>query len=635
MSPNFTRRTWFAGSLAALGSNALFRAEKSFGQQVPSVDKPNILWITTEDIGPQLGCYGDTFAKTPVLDALAAKGVRYTHAWSNAPVCAPARTTIISGMYPTSTGSENMRSMVSLPAAARMYPCYLRDAGYYCTNNSKEDYNLEHTGKVWDDSSTKAHWRNRKPGQPFFAIFNNLGTHESQIRKSPHTLVGDPAKVRVPAYQPDTPEVRHDWTQYYDNIQAMDTHSGTILKQLEEDGLADSTIVFFYGDHGAGMPRSKRWPYNSGLQVPLIVYVPPRFRHLAPAGYAPGKALDRLVSFVDLGPTLLSIANVSIPPTMQGRAFMGPRTAPAPPYNFGFRGRMDERIDMVRSCTDGRFVYLRQFMPHKIYGQYIAYMFEMPTTAVWKKMYDAGKLKPPKTYFWESKPSEELYDLSNDRDEVVNLASRPEHRERLVAMRKAVHNWMLSIRDAGLVPECEMLARAKASGKTPYEVAHDDSFPLARILDTAERASMRSASDTQELVNRCADPDSAVRYWAVLGLEMRGADAVRKHAVALRAMLGDKAAAPRIAAAEALGMYGSDDDVLKAIDVCVDLAPADKNGAAVSILALNALDSMGTRAKPALSRIRDIATTDPNGPERLNEYPPQLVKAITQRLGHA
>src|SRR4051812_3363488 len=251
--------------------------------------RPNILWITCEDIGPQLRCYGDEYAVTPNLDALAARGVRYSHAWSNAPVCAPARTAIISGMYPPSTGSENMRSMVNLPAEARMYPCYLRDAGYYCTNNAKEDYNLEHTGKVWDESSPNAHWRNRKPGQPFFAVFNNLGTHESQIRKRPHTLVGDPAKVRVPAYQPDTPEVRHDWTQYYDNIQAMDTHSGTILKQLEEDGLADSTIVFFYGDHGAGMPRSKRWPYNSGLQVPLIVYVPPRFRQLAPAGYAPGK----------------------------------------------------------------------------------------------------------------------------------------------------------------------------------------------------------------------------------------------------------------------------------------------------------------------------------------------------------
>src|SRR3954454_14443938 len=213
MSPSvfqMTRRGWLTASLTAIGSNALFEPDRASAQQPVTGEKPNILWITTEDIGPQLGCYGDPFAKTPVLDGLAAKGVRYTHAWSNAPVCAPARTTIISGMYPTSTGSEHMRSMVSLPAAARMYPCYLRDAGYYCTNNAKEDYNLEHTGKVWDESSGKAHWRNRKPGQPFFAIFNHLITHESQIRSRPHRLVHDPAHAPLPAYHPDTPEVVED-----------------------------------------------------------------------------------------------------------------------------------------------------------------------------------------------------------------------------------------------------------------------------------------------------------------------------------------------------------------------------------------------------------------------------------------
>lgn len=630
MAKPLSRRQWLVGSLATAGALSPLGHAAPQTSGTRAVRLPNILWITTEDIGPELGCYGDTFAKTPVLDALSRKGVRYTHAWSNAPVCAPARTTIISGMYPTATGSEHMRSMVKLPSAAKMYPCYLRDAGYYCTNNSKEDYNVEHTGQVWDDSSTKAHWRNRKSGQPFFAVFNNLGTHESQIRKRPHTLVGDPSKVRVPAYQPDTPEVRRDWTQYYDNIHEMDTHSGTILKQLEEDGLADDTIVFFYGDHGAGMPRSKRWPYNSGLQVALIVYVPEKYRHLAPAGYAPGKSISRLVSFVDLAPTLLSIAGQTVPPLMQGRAFMGSHTAPAPPFNFGFRGRMDERIDLVRSCTDGRYVYLRQFMPHKIYGQHIAYMFEMPTTAVWKKMYDAGQLKPPKTFFWETKPSEELYDLHSDRDEVVNLAGRPEHRERLLKMRRAVHDWMLTVRDIGVVPECDVLGRA--AGDAPWNVAHSDSFPLLRILDTAERASMRGAADTAEIVKRLGDPDSAVRYWAALGLQMRGAEVVRAHASELRTMLTDQAPAPRIAAAEALGRFGSARDAHAALQVCLEAAPADKNGAAVSILALNAVDAMGSRAKPALDRIRQIPVRDPKGPARLQEYPPNLVRTIISRL---
>ena len=236
--------------------------------------RPNILWITCEDIGPELATYGDRYSVTPNLDRLAARSVKYSNVWSNAPVCAPARTTIISGLYPPSTGSEHMRSMTHLPPNMKMFPCYLREAGYYTTNNDKEDYNLEHTGKVWDDSSKRGHWRNRTPGQPFFSVFNIMTTHESKIFGGPHKLAHDPAEVRVPAYHPDTPEVRKDWARYYDNITTMDREAAVLLKQLEDDGLADDTIVFFYGDHGAGMPRSKRFPYNSGLRVPMIVHVP-------------------------------------------------------------------------------------------------------------------------------------------------------------------------------------------------------------------------------------------------------------------------------------------------------------------------------------------------------------------------
>ncbi|HRX79964.1 MAG TPA: sulfatase, partial [Pirellulaceae bacterium] len=247
-----------------LGSTVALTAEDSL--------RPNVLWITSEDNGPHLGCYGDDYATTPNLDALAARGMIYRTCWSNAPVCAPARTTIISGMYPTSLGAEHMRSMTQLPDAFKMYPVYLREAGYYCTNNSKEDYNVKPTGEVWDDSSGKAHWKKRADGQPFFAIFNHTISHESKLRTRPHKAVHDAAKVRVPAYHPDTPEVRQDWAQYYDRITEMDALAGENLQEIAAAGLADDTIVFYYGDHGSGMPRSKRWPYNSGLQVPLIVY---------------------------------------------------------------------------------------------------------------------------------------------------------------------------------------------------------------------------------------------------------------------------------------------------------------------------------------------------------------------------
>ena len=307
-----------------------------------AAERPNILWITSEDNGPHLGCYGDGYADTPNIDRLATRGTIYLNCWSTAPVCAPARTTLISGLYPPSTGAEHMRSMTSLPANFRMYPQYLREAGYYCTNRSKEDYNLEKPGKVWDESSRKAHWKNRKAGQPFFAVFNHTISHESKIRSRPHTLVHDPAKVRLPAYHPDTPEVRHDWAQYYDKLTEMDALVGKNLRELKEAGLDDDTIIFYYGDHGSGMPRSKRWPYNSGLRVPLVIYVPPKFRKLAAPDYKTAGSTDRLVGFIDFPATLLSLAGIKPPEHFQGHAFMGRYVADEQPFIYGFRGRRSE-----------------------------------------------------------------------------------------------------------------------------------------------------------------------------------------------------------------------------------------------------------------------------------------------------
>jgi len=595
-----------------------------------SGDRPNILWITCEDTGPHLGSYGDAYADTPNLDRLASRGMRYTTAWSNAPVCAPARTAIIAGMYPTSTGSEHMRSLTRLPPGMKMYPQYLREAGYYCTNNVKEDYNLDKPGAVWDESSQKAHWRNRKPGQPFFAVFNLTMTHESQIRARPHTPVHDPAKVRVPAYHPDTPEVRRDWAQYYDKITEMDQRAGEILAELEQDGLAADTIVFFYGDHGPGMPRSKRWPYDSGLHVPLIVRIPEKFRHLAPKDWAPGGASARLVAFVDLAPTVLSLAGLRPPADFQGHAFLGPYAGPEQAYLYGFRGRMDERYDLVRSVRDRRYIYIRNFMPHKIYGQHVAYMFETPTTQVWKRLYDAGQLNEAQRRFWETKPPEELYDLEADPDEIANLADRPEHRATLERLREALREWMLAVRDVGLLPEGEIHARAGSA--TPYEMGHDaQRYPLERILETAELASSLRPDATGLLLDRLADADSAVRYWAAMGLLMRGAGAVGQSAAALRKALADSSPYVRIVAAEALAQYGDPSDRNRALAVLLELAPADRHGVYVSLAALNAIDALGEKARPLRDRVAKLPREDPAAPARMRSYIPRLIESITGR----
>lgn len=587
---------------------------------------PNILWIVSEDINPNLGCYGDPDAVTPNLDKFAKEALRYSNCWSTAPVCAPARTTLITGVYPPSTGAEHMRSLVKLPGFMKMYPQLLREAGYYCTNCAKEDYNLEKPKDVWDESSKKAHWKNRPSGKPFMAVFNIEITHESQIRKRPHTLVHDPAKMRIPAYHPDTQEVRHDWAQYYDNITTMDEIAGKHLKQLDEAGLAEDTIVFFYGDNGGGMPRGKRWCHQSGLNVPLIIRIPEKFRHLAPKDYKPGAATDRLAGFVDFAPMLLSIAGVKPPEWMQGHSLMGKYDDPQQ-YIHGFRGRMDERYDMQRSVRNQRYLYIRNYMPHLIYGQYIAYMFATPTTQVWRDLYDAGKLKPPQTFFWETKPAEELYDIQADPDEVRNLAGAPECQAVLQELRKVQQEHAFRIRDVGFLPESEIHLRSK--GTTPYETGHDPAkYPLEKIMAMAETASSLKTDVLAQLKDGLKDKDAAVRYWAVLGFVMRGASAVGPVREELRYALKDESPAVRIASARALGVYGNDEDLKLVLPVLKDLVSPESNGIYVAMEALNVADALGGKAAGMKDFLRTIPRKDPDATGRITGFAKLLERVM-------
>ncbi len=564
-----------------------------------TTDPPNFLWIVSEDNGPFLGCYGDDFATTPTLDKLASQGILYENAFANAPVCAPARSTIITGMYPPSMGTQNMRSTYPIPEFIKFFPQYLREAGYYCTNNAKEDYNMPKPEGVWDESSRQAHYKNRGEGQPFFAIFNTNISHESSIHKSiPNdSLRHDPAKVKLPPYHPDTPEMRHDWAQYYDKIEDMDTYVGKILQELEDAGLADNTIVAYYSDHGGVIARSKRFVYESGTHVPMIWRFPKKYSHLAPGN--PGDRTDRLVSFIDLAPSMLSMAGVDIPDYMQGKAFLGSQQAPPRDYVHLFRGRMDERIDKVRAVRNKKFRYIKNYMPHRIYGQYIEYLWRAPSCRSWEETYLAGKCNEAQSAFWQEKPPEELYDVSNDPWEVNNLANDPAYKAILDQMREETDRWMSEIMDTGLMPEGEMSTRNQEMPSFTY--THSGNYDFEKIKHAADVATMRNLDNLDEIIGFLKDENPTVRYWGANGCLILESSAVRAKD-ALISVLDDASPDVRISAAEALCHLGATE---QAIPVLVNAL--DEENLMVRVHALNSIQILGEDvAKAAMPKIREI-----------------------------
>ncbi|MDF1658715.1 MAG: sulfatase [Verrucomicrobiales bacterium] len=590
---------------------------------------PNILWVTSEDNGPHLGCYGDDYSVSPNIDALAAKSLLYLRASSNAPVCAPARTTVISGIYPPATGAPHMRSNAPLPADIKMFPAYLRELGYYTTNKSKEDYNLEKSDDVWDESSGKAHWKNRAEGQPFFAVFNSTISHESKIRNEMDDAlrIHDPAKAPVPAYHPDTPEVRKDWAQYYDRITQMDEEIGKWLKEVEDAGLSEDTIIIYWGDHGSGMPRNKRWPYNSGLHVPMLIHVPEKFKDLAPDEYAVGGTSDRMVGFIDLAPTMLSLVGIEPKDFMDGDAFAGKYEAEGGEYSYGFRGRMDERYDLVRTVMGKRYVYLRHYMPHRIYGQYIDYMFQTPTTQVWHKMYHDGELNEAQSHFWEKKPTEELYDLETDPDEVNNLAGSAEHDDVLEKMRAAHIDWETEIRDLSFLPEAEIHKRSE--GSTPYEMGQDPAhYDFETAFSAAQLATSQKAEDLPAITELLNHDDLAVRYWGATGLLIQEKAGVEAGYDSLIAALEDDCPSVAIVAAEGVIRFGKAGDREKALDVLLSFANQAEGNVHEAILAVNAIDYADEKAASRKDEILALPAKPGKPAPRVDGYVRNLLKKI-------
>jgi len=559
----------------------VYVSQSSVNSAQGEADLPNILWITSEDNSAHwMGCYGDDEAETPRLDQLAAEGVQFNKAYSNAPVCAVARSTLLNGAYAVTQGTQHMRSRYPIEPKFKPYVSYLRAAGYYTTNRAKTDYNREGDDRaIWDACSNRAHYRNRPEGVPFFAVINLTVNHESclfpervQARRDqgvfPETPRLDPKTLSLPAHLPDLPAVREDFAIYHDAMTAMDRQVGELLDELEDLGLAEDTIVIYCSDHGGITPRSKRYLTDTGVHVPLLVRVPQKWRHLSP--YSAGETTDELVAFVDFAPTLLSLAGIEMPPQMHGRAFLGNyRAEPEDDATvFLFADRFDEVPGMSRGITDGRYKYIRHFTPHLPRAPLSMYSLQMPSWKAWQQAWESGELSGFHAEFWQPpRISEALYDTANDPWEVENLAENSSKQDVLLRLREKLKQRMRETADTGIVPEGFFEESAPGIPISTWMAREDVDY--GSVLELAFLASERDKANLPQLTAAMQDPNPVARYWGALGC-MLLATPDTSAIEGLKGLLEDRHATNRITAAHALIVAGHDTLGKRAlIDECV------------------------------------------------------------------
>lgn len=583
--------------------------------------RPNFLWIVSEDCPPRFGCYGDDVASTPHLDAFAARSVLFEHAYSPAPVCAPSRFALLTGVPPEAHAPANhMRAAAALPDWMTTYPEILGSLGYYRTNNAKTDYNAEvDPAELWDDCSTLAHWRGRDGTQPFLAVFNIDGTHEMAVFRPDPPKV-DPASVRVPAYLPDTPEIRADIARYYEDIELMDHRFGDLLAQLEEDGLTESTVVFQTSDHGGVNPRSKRHCYEEGLHVPLMIHAPPRWKNRFPR---PGTRLSGAVSTASIPVTLVDLAGGEVPSHMEAPSLATPTPA-TDTLAYGARNRMDERYDFVRTVTDGRHRYLRNFLPHRPSGQHQAFAWAARGYQSWEAAHLEGTLTAEQDSFWRPRPPVELYDLVNDPDQVVNLAGRPTSAVVEARLAAALREHMLHVHDNGFLPEGAAVEGWDAS-RTP------GAYDLRRLLELSDLVAAPQDVGCDRMATLCDlldDPDPLIRRWSatfLISADPLGDEEGRRIAVGLLAtrLLIECEPSVMVAVAEALAVLGGTarDAVDRGVEALVRLTGVE-HSFGVRLEAVNAL----TQLSPA--SLRDRVGTVVAGADD-GEYMRQAIQYLT------
>ncbi len=538
----------------------------SIAKSPQAADRPNVVWLISEDNSHHyLKMFDPHGAETPRIAELAAHGLIYDHAFSNAPVCSVARTTLITGCYAPRIGTQFHRKHVTvpMPSGLKMFPEYMRKVGYYTANNAKKDYNAIEGEGVWNASSRKATWRNRKPGQPFFYVQSFTATHESSLHFPKKVMENqktttDPATVFVAPYHPDTKTFRYTNARYRDNIQRVDQQIGAVVDKLEEDGLLEETFVFYFGDHGGVLPRGKGYAYESGLHVPLVVRVPEKWKHLVDAEL--GSRQTGFVSFIDFGPTTLHLAGIDVPEQVDGKPFLG-KGVTASEVNkrntaFGYADRFDEKYDLVRTWRKGRFEYIRNYQPFNFDGLQNNYRYRMLAYQEWRELYEAGKLNAAQSHFFETRPVEELYDIEADPHEVKNLAGDPAYAATLKELRGELSAFISQLPDLSFIPE-SVLAEKVFDAPAEFGQRHQQS--IANLVATADLSLLPFDEAKPKIEEALNSKNPGQRYWGLIVCSCFEDEAKDLATQAATLAENDPQRLVRIRAAEFLGLIGAAD----------------------------------------------------------------------------
>ncbi|GIX00207.1 MAG: sulfatase [Pirellulaceae bacterium] len=534
--------------------------------EAAAAERPNFVWLVSEDNSIHyMKLFDPHGTDTPHIARLAATGLVFENAFSNAPVCSVARTTLITSCYAPRLGTQYHRRsvMVPMPSGLRMFPAYLHGAGYYTTNRHKKDYNAVESPDTWDESSPRATWRNRRPGQPFFHMQSFGTTHESSLHFDEQTYereptVTDPQKVFVAPYHPDTPLFRYTVAKYHDNIRTMDQQIGEIIAALEADGLLDDTFVFYFGDHGGVLPRGKGYAYESGLHVPLVVHIPQNFLHLSP--FARGTRVQGFVEFVDFGPTVLHLAGVPLPAGIDGEPFLGQRISAEEVQRrdeaLGYADRFDEKYDLVRTLRKGRFEYVRSYQPYNFDGLQNNYRYIMLAYRQWRELFRAGKLDEVQSQFFRPRPPEMLFDIQADPHETRNLANDPQYADTLIKLRNRLRERLEAMPDLSFYPESYLVGAAFSD---PVSFGKEHRAQIAALIDIADLSLLPYEQAKPRIHSALESRDPWHRYWGLIVCSCF-ANQARPHIdQATQLMHHDESLLVRTRAAEFLGLIGAAD----------------------------------------------------------------------------